>query len=69
MSYPGRSHERISTSGFIYQCLLFNFLKKYTKKELDEFVCLTLSVLITIDVNPGFTLEKRKLLYLKNGKM
>jgi len=48
--------------------LLFNFLKKYTKKELDEFVCLTLSVLITIDVNPGFTLEKRKLLYLKNGK-
>ena len=37
-------------------------------KELDEFVCLTLSVLTTIDVNPGFTLEKRKLLYLKNGK-
>ncbi len=37
-------------------------------KELDEFVCLTLSVLITIDVKIGFTLEKRKLLYLKNGK-
>lgn len=48
--------------------MLFNFLKKYTMKELDEFVCLTLSVLITIDVKIGFTLEKRKLLYLKNGK-
>lgn len=22
MSYPGRSHERISTSGFIYQLLM-----------------------------------------------